>query len=123
MLAEKVYPFLCLGKVNLPPGGGKLIILPGSTARIEWSYDVDASKVYFRVWYFKSSDGSLVPLAFITHGGDPHILKSSLPRVDIEKPATLVLKNVDLSFNGTYLFQLIAPGGGRSEVVLFVAGK
>ena len=99
-------------------------ILPGSTAKIQWSYDDDISKVINRVWYFKSTDGSpREPLAFIVFDGDPQILNSTIPGVDIEKPATLVLKNVDLSYNGTYFFQLVSPGGGESDVSVFIAGK
>ena len=101
-----------------------MTILPGSTAKIQWSYDDDISKVIYRVWYFKSSGRSQRELlAFILSDDIPQILNSTIPVVDIEKPATLVLKNVDLSYNGTYFFQLGSPGGGESEVSVYIAGK
>ena len=52
------------------------------------------------------------------------ILNSSLPDIQVIKPATLVLKNVDLRYNGTYQFTVVGIGNGsKSYVNLFVVGK
>ena len=85
-----------------------------------WSlYDV--KRFHFRTWIFKPSDGrSQVDVARIIDDGDAEIL-TSLYDVAVEKPATLVLKNVNLTYNGTYEFSLVA--GGSSSVVIYIAGK
>ena len=93
---------------------------------ITWSFDSDVSQVISRVWYFTSSDGSFVdePLASIFRDGQPQIDNSGLSGVSIVKPATLLLKNVNETYDGTYQFQLSAPGSGSAfEVVVFIASK
>ena len=99
-----------------------MILLPGSTARIVWSF-TDALKRYStRTWTFTPSDGQPeVGLAKIIGDGDVEILTTSY-QVAIEKPATLVLKNVNLTYNGTYRFSL-SPHAGPSDIVVFIAGK
>ena len=52
------------------------------------------------------------------------IIFSSLPEVEIERPTTLVLRNVDMRYNGTYRFQVITIDSDfKSDVVVFIAGK
>ena len=118
---------LCyLGKVHLPPGGSRLTFAPGTTAKIKWSFDARISKVIFRAWYFTSSDSAAEEvIAYIRRDFDIEIVNSSLPGVAIEKPATLVLENVDSSYNGTYGFQIAASGeqGSIFEVAVFIASK
>ena len=72
-----------------------------------------------------TGDGRRVEtLAKIIHDSDPSIYNISLPGVEIEKPATLVLRNVDLRYNGTYIFTLATASLHlTSEVTLFVPGK
>ncbi len=78
-----------------------------------------------RQWYFSSNDGKNgESIAEIIGDDDPIIENSSLPGVVIIKPATLVLNNVDLRYNGTYQFS--ASRGrysGVSDVVVFIAGN
>ena len=63
--------------------------------------------MFRREWYFTSSDGGQTELlATIYFDDEPVIHNSSLPEVAVEKPATLILKNVDLRYNGTYQFRL-----------------
>ena len=138
-----------LGKITSPPDGTRLTFLPGSTEKIQWTFDDDISLrrrgelSVDRSWYFTSSDGSQRErLATIYFDGEPGILNSSLPGVAIEKPATLVLKNIDLRNNGTYRFQLrnyfrftrlwysrrterhkFRHINEENEVVVYVAGK
>ena len=94
-----------------------MTVLPGSTVNITWSFNNDVSQVTSRVWYFTSSDGSFVDerLAVIIFDGQPQI-NIGLSGVSIAKPATLLLKNVNQTYNGTS-----GPGGGESEVVVTVA--
>ena len=103
-----------------------MTVLPGSTVNIAWSFNVDISQVLFRAWRFTSSDGKFVGkhLASIIHHGQPQIEDSGLSGVSIIKPATLLLKNVNQTYDGTYRFDLSGPGGGGSaRVVVSIASK
>ncbi len=127
--------FLCYkGKVHLPPGGDRLTFAPGTTAKIKWSFDANISEVRYRSWLFltnndrkRSTERSTFlgyTLAFLYKDSDPEIY-SKLSGVAIEKPATLVLNNVNTSYNGSYGFWIVAPGEPRdpSYVSVFIAGK
>ncbi len=105
-----------------------ITLLPGSTGKINWSYDADTSLLQLRKWNFKSGDGSRSgQLAVIYKDDEPDQLNTSLlPRFEIEKPATLVLKNVDYTYNGTYTFSLQTKSSfqnERSAVVVYIASK
>jgi hypothetical protein len=101
-----------------------LTFLPGSTAKIQWQFLEDVRNLRLRSWRFTSGDGSREQIARILGDEEPRIWNSSLPGVAIEKPATLVLKNIDLKNNGTYIFTCFGfRGGESSDVVVFVAGK
>ena len=103
-----------------------MIFLPGSTVKIDWSYVGDISKVNLRAWYFKTSESSqLGELTAIFLDRDPQPKNTTLiPRFEIEKPATLVLKNVDETYNGIYIFGLrnqYPLQSYLSEVVVIIA--
>ena len=99
--------------------------------KIDWSYVGDINNVLLRNWTFQSSDGSRTgKLAAMAFNLDPVKKNFSLiprTRFEIEKPATLVLKNVNQNFNGKYTFKLYtrSPNSKRysSEVVVFIASK
>ena len=83
------------------------------------------SKVKLRIWYFTSSDGRFQEeeLAEADRDSAPVILTSRLTGVGIEEQATLVLTNVNQSYDGVYYFALAAPSaGGLSQVRLIIAG-
>jgi hypothetical protein len=115
----------CLGKINLPPGGGRLFFVKGSTAKIKWSFDesVNISKIFSRAWNFVNRASSSALIARINDDDDPDIKTSMLPGIAIEKPATLVLKDVDLRYSGTYTFTVGGDDSGSSEVTVFIVGK
>ncbi len=99
-----------------------LTFLAGSTARIVWSFDDDIETLSYRKFAF--SDGrQTVWLATIYGDEDPK--QTSLFDIAVEKPATLVLKNVNQTYNGTYQFSLLPSTGVSilSDVVVFIAGK
>ena len=103
-----------------------MTVLSGSTVNITWSFNDDVAQLLARAWYFTSSDSSFVdePLASIFRDGQPQIDNSGLSGVSIVKPATLLLKNVNQTYNGTYRFDLSGRGGsGSSQVVVFIASK
>ena len=108
--------------IKLPPEGDKLYFPKGTRVRIQWSY-TGISEVTFRTWTFTSSDGRFnKEQLFVIHKEnkpDRHIQELD---VDVEEPATLVLKNVNSTYNGTYSFE-IAPGRYISEVDVFILGK
>ena len=115
----------CLGQIILPPGGKRLIFSNQSMAKIEWSIEptLSTSSIVYRSWTFTSSNGEKAEsLAQIT-ANDQVMINTKLYDVDIEKPATLVLKNVNGSYNGTYTFTLLSPNPSTSDVVVFIAGK
>ena len=78
----------------------------------------------FRVWSFRRYGDKTEDLAVIHTDRSPIIVNSSLPGIEVVKPATLVLKNVDLRYNGTYQFTVVGiSSGSESYVHLFVVGK
>jgi hypothetical protein len=96
--------------------------------KIDWSYLGDISQVGARFWFFNSSDGSRTGrLVRVIDDGIPGQGDFSLiPRFEIDKPAALILKNVDQSYNGMYTFSLqdiTSPQYQTSEVVVFIASK
>ena len=110
-----------------PPDGNKLIRTPGSNVKIRWKFQVsDISKVKFRIWYFTSSDGRFndEELAKIVEDEEPEILTTHLTGVGVEEQATLVLKNVNQTYDGEYVFSLTAgsANSGLSKVTLIIAG-
>ena len=113
--------FLCKGAVFPPPNGTSVIFIPGTTEKFVWSFDDYIYSFSNRLWVFVPSDGRRrVSLAEIRGDGDVQILTTSYD-VAVEKPATLVLKNVGLTYDGTYQFSLYP--GGTSEVVVSIAVK
>ena len=117
----------CLGQITSPPDGTNFTFLPGSTAKIQWTFGNNINTVQSRIWFFTGSDSSESLIARIFLDDPPReIQNNTLPGVTIEKPATLVLNNVDKRYNGKYRFQLSgasARAGGNFHVVVFIAGK
>lgn len=102
-----------------------MTFLLGSTEKIAWTFDDTITTYTVRSWTFISIGSSKKKvLARIVGNGSASILASgSDPVIAVEKPATLVLKNVDRSYNGKYEFQVSATFVSRITVVVFVAGK
>ena len=114
----------CSGKIVPPSDGTVLNFLPGSSVNITWDFDDEISQVASRSWSFTSSDGLRSgALGVIVFNSQPQIRKNVLPGVDIMKPATLVLNNVDYSFDGTYTFTITAVESDTSNVIVFIASK
>ena len=99
--------------------------MKGSTAKIPWSYNENSSEEHFRYWAFSSGDGSLNPNELARIVDDVVVENRSSPlSFEIEKPATLVLKNVSQIYHGTYKFILVTSEGcGQSDVSVLIAGK
>ena len=117
-----------LGQIKSPTNGTTLTFLPGTTDKIDWSYVGAISQIKFRTWLFKSRDGSRRgDLVVIFEDGEPESKNLSLlPRFEIQKPATLILMNVDETYNGMYTFVLLRKGSfdtDTSEVTIYIAGK
>ena len=112
----------CLGqKIDLPPEGDTLYCLNGSTKRIEWSY-TGVALVIFRAWTFTSSDGRFYKeLLANIDDNDKILIRTQKLYVNADVPATLILKNINITYNGTYRF-ILAPTG-ISDVSVYVVGK
>ena len=111
--------------ITSPRDGTELTFPPGSSRNITWTFD-DA-KTASRTWSFTSSGGSGSGLlGTIISDLDPQTTTDVLPGVDIIKPATLALSNVDQNYNGTYTFHLKVnkkPDDTSSHVIVFIASK
>ena len=115
--------FSCEGAVFPPSNGTNVTFIPESTGKVVWSFTDTINRVSTRIWSFYPSDGqSRVDLARIIGHGDAEKFTTSY-EVAIEKPATLVLKNVNLTYNGTYEFSLSPGGSAASVVVVYIAVK
>ena len=115
-----------IGKIISPRDGIELTFLPGSTENITWTFDDNPSETLL-TWFFTSSDGLRVGfLGTIFSDFQPHIGQGNpLPMINITKPATLILNNVNQSYNGTYRLILKADGQPKvtSDVIVFIASK
>ena len=99
-----------------------MTFISGSTGRIMWSFDDDIKWYSTRTWTFTPTDGQpLVGLARISGDRAVQLFTTSY-EFAVEKPATLVLKNVNLTYDGTYQFSL-SQDAGASEVIVYIAGK
>jgi hypothetical protein len=110
-----------LGQIISPPDGSELFVLNGSNVRIEWSLQ-DGLTINYRSWTFKRNSGADVFLGSISRTGTIDIA-TKLYDVDIEKPATLVLNNVNASYEGRYEFNLITTGPTIYSVLVIVPGE
>ena len=111
--------FLCKGLVFSPSKGTSRTFTPGSTEKLVWLFEDDRKSFGYRLWSFTPSDGQpLVRLAKFNGDGKDEILATSYD-VAVEKPATLVLKNVNLTYNGTYRLSL--PPYTPSDVFVYIA--
>ncbi len=115
---------MCLGGITSPPDGTEYVFLPGQTAKIKWEFNDAISSLRLRIWAFTSSVGSLKDkgLASISKNKSTEI-ETKLFEVDIERPATLVLKNVNQSYTGIYRFSLTASTSFTSDVGVSIASK
>ena len=80
-------------------------------------------KCIFCAWSFTSSGGNKTELLAQISGENGDVIDTKLYEVDVIKPATLVLKNVNESYDGTYVFTAITAKTGISQVTVFIAGK
>ena len=102
-----------------------IVVLPGQNARLDWTFVGDPSRATL-VWYFTRRGAGFKEeqIAVKFRSNNAIITNSSLPRVSVENPATLVLKNVDARYNGKYrLAVLVGVVLSESSVELFIAGE
>ncbi|XP_028399310.1 limbic system-associated membrane protein-like [Dendronephthya gigantea] len=112
------------GAAIYPPSGTNLTLLPdGLPKEIKWTYNGTAHRVS---WIFtrRNTTGKRT-IAFIFRSGEIKIFNQTLPGASVIKPATLIFKKVDESFNGKYEFELILVDGTfiTSYVNIFIAEK
>ena len=96
--------------------------MKGSTDRIEWTY-TGVTDLQLRTWFFTSSDKKFNKEILAERFRNEYpVLKTTELDIDIQAPSTLILKNVNITYNGTYRFEL-SPGSLVSEVSVFITGK
>lgn len=101
-----------------------MIFSNGSTGKIEWSLSArTVANVRYRSWSFTSSDGDKTELLADVFGDGNVKIVTKLYEIDVDKPATLILKNVNESYNGTYQIGVITTAAETSTVVVYIAGK
>ena len=97
-----------------------MTISSGSTARILWTFDDNIQSFTRRYWSFTPRNSTWTVLAYIT-GNGPVVPLTSLYDFEVQKPATLILKNVNETYNGAHKFALVPSTGlGEHEVTVFV---
>ena len=94
--------------------------LKGENVKLNWTY-TSKQAVRHRAWYFTSSDGKFHEklLARIFNDGNARLITREFD-IEIIKPATLILKNVNRTYNGTYMFSI--PPAQPVAVSVFIAG-
>ena len=109
--------------ITSPPEKTKYTFLPGRTAKITWKYD-DVTGVEYRSWTLKKySNGPAKALASISNNETAQ-KRTTLYDFGIQKPATLLLRNVNQSYNGIYSFTLAVLGVPEARsVTVFIASK
>ena len=109
-----------IGKLTAQPKNS--VVKPGSTVNLQWNFDDDIKSVITRTWrFFGHSDSKI--LAVILVDGKP-VIRDKLLKFEIKNRATLVLKNVNESYNGTYEFTLDADKKKYvSKAVVVIASK
>ncbi|XP_028416901.1 tyrosine-protein kinase-like otk [Dendronephthya gigantea] len=113
------------GQLQAPSAGSTLVFTNGSTAKITWPYKADISKLNFRSWSFISSKTKKLETLATIVGNGTSVTKSasSLHDFEIETPTTLILKNIDVTYDGTYQFVLTPSRDAVSNVVVYIAEK
>lgn len=123
-LQQEFLSCLGVGKITIVNGEDARYALPGQNVTIKWNFDQDLNDLLIRTWRLITATKDEA-LARIVSDGPVTKVPNSLPEFDILKPSTLVLINVDESYNGTYQFQLV-PVIGQQEtsfVTFSIAGK
>ncbi|XP_028413713.1 opioid-binding protein/cell adhesion molecule homolog [Dendronephthya gigantea] len=113
--------FTCKGDVSPPSSGNKMILLPGSTAKIEWTFNDKISDVFFRSWAFTSTypTNRTTTLATISFN-DSVAIVTNVPTFAVQKPSTLVLKNVGRHHDGVYKFAVVAKASNTDSAVTVI---
>ena len=90
---------------------------------IAWKIDVNISDVRIRQWTFLPKGNTFADIVFDLDVNKYH--QNSPGPFTIKRPSTLILKNVNIQYNGTYRFRITAANGltTPSDVTMFVAGK
>ena len=120
--AQKCHFVNLLGAIYLV-GKNNRVVLPGSDVEIKWTFDDDLDKLIVRVWNYATKNEEL---ASIIRKGSVQETNSTLSTgAEFNEKGTMVLRNVDDSYNGTYYFQVLVTGstGDISYVDVFVAGR
>ena len=117
------YDFHCVGQISHPSDGNTFVVLPGQNVTLAWKIHINISDVQVRSWRFLPKGNSFADIVLdqeviekVQYAPGPFIIK---------KPSTLILKNINIQYNGTYRLGIFVHGVSfyTSYVHVFVAGK
>ncbi len=118
------YRFHCVGQISLPPGGDTFVVLPGQNVTLAWKIDINISDISYRSWTFIPKGMRNIFAGIVLDLDVFEYAQNSPGPFIIKKPSSLILKNVNIQYNGTYRFRIYVHGVYHSSNVhVFVAGK
>ena len=121
--------FYFVAAISLPFFGNVSYVTKGSDVSLPWTYNFGGATILLRQWFFSNTNRSFDLTPLISFAGAtklPISSKSPFKNIDVNEPATLVLKNVNLDHNGTYRFIATVDGIPTppfSEILLIILGK
>ncbi len=119
--------FICVGQFKVLRSFEKIIVKSGSTRRLERKFEGNSSPPNLIIWSFTRRGSQNSEEIASKHRQQNLVINnySSLPGFEIEKPActTLVLKNVNGSYNGIYELQVQKAGWDiHAKFDFYIAG-
>ena len=120
--------FLFLAEITLPAFGNLTFISNGTDVTLPWTYNFGSATVLSVQWQFSKTgeSGSFKVLAALPSAGEPIIRNDTFSGISVIRPATLVLQNVNLDYNGTYRISINVfglTGLQTSDILVIVLGK
>ncbi|XP_046857378.1 uncharacterized protein LOC124450777 isoform X2 [Xenia sp. Carnegie-2017] len=115
-----LWTMFCKAKLN--PPSVRLVFAPGEDGRIVWTYCGDTNEITNQTLSFTGASSNLVKVT----GGK--VLKRVSNGLDFQfiLPLTLILKNINQTYNGTYIMEVRVGNPHktvtRSPVHVFIAG-
>ena len=118
--------FYYVAAISLPSYGNVTYVTKGSDVSLPWTYDFGGAAILSRQWFFSNRSSDLALLIYFAGATQTISSKSPFKDIDVNKPATLVLKNVNLDHNGTYRFTVTVDGITTppfSEILVIIQGE
>ncbi|XP_046857384.1 opioid-binding protein/cell adhesion molecule-like [Xenia sp. Carnegie-2017] len=117
LFAPILWLMFCKAQLNAP--SDRLVFAPGEDGRIVWTYSGDINQITFQGLRFT---GASIYLVFVARGIVVDRISNGLD-FQFVLPLTLILKNVNPTYNGTYIMEVGLASGTLppSPVHIFIA--